>query len=351
MLVERRGNLLKDDAQALVNTVNTVGVMGKGLALQFKRAYPEMFIAYQAACRDGRIRPGSVFAVPVDDGRWVLNFPTKRHWKQRSRLEDITTGLNDLVRLTHELQLTSIAVPPLGCGNGGLDWQTVKPLIVEKLTPLGIPVHLYVPGTPKPEDMVIGARRPELTHNRARLLSAVHRYIRLAWTKGISDRPQASLIEVQKIGYLLQKAGLDLRLSFEPARFGPYSNALHRGLAEMEGHYLLGFGDGTGGARADLKILPKAVEHIETAVIDDREFENAWADVRSAINGYEYPEGMELLASVHFLAEPAGAAADPAWVTARLASWSERKGRLFPLDTVAGALERLTEARLLSRHG
>jgi O-acetyl-ADP-ribose deacetylase (regulator of RNase III) len=132
MIIETAGNLLHDDAQALVNTVNTVGVMGKGLALQFKRAFPENFTTYARACRDGRVRPGHILAVPAGDGRWILNFPTKRHWRQPSRLEDIADGLDDLVRVIEELGLRSIAVPPLGCGNGRLPWTTVRPLILDK---------------------------------------------------------------------------------------------------------------------------------------------------------------------------------------------------------------------------
>jgi O-acetyl-ADP-ribose deacetylase (regulator of RNase III) len=123
MIVETTGNLLLDDAQSLVNTVNTVGVMGKGLALQFKRAFPANFDAYARACAEGRVRPGRIFATALDDDRWILNFPTKRHWRQPSQPEDIRSGLDDLVRTIVEFNLSSVALPPVGCGNGGLDWR------------------------------------------------------------------------------------------------------------------------------------------------------------------------------------------------------------------------------------
>jgi O-acetyl-ADP-ribose deacetylase (regulator of RNase III) len=145
MIIERSGDLLQDDAQALVNPVNTAGVMGKGLALQFKRAFPANFTSYAEACADGRLRPGKVFAVPVDGDRWVINFPTKRHWRSASRLEDIESGLDDLSRVLTELDVASVAVPPLGCGHGGLDWGAVHPLIIERLGVLGLEVRLYVP--------------------------------------------------------------------------------------------------------------------------------------------------------------------------------------------------------------
>ncbi|MFI0404266.1 macro domain-containing protein [Actinomadura sp. 3N508] len=145
MIVERTGDLLQDDAQALVNPVNTAGVMGKGLALQFKRAFPAAFTAYAEACADGRVRPGTILPVPLDGGRWILHFPTKRHWRSRSRLDDIESGLGDLARVLADLKIVSVAVPPLGCGHGGLDWEAVHPLITAKLGPPDVEVRLYVP--------------------------------------------------------------------------------------------------------------------------------------------------------------------------------------------------------------
>lgn len=153
MIREMTGDLLRDDAQALVNAVNTVGVMGKGLALQFKRAFPEVFRTYQAACQRGEVQPGRVLPVRLQSSdRWVLNFPTKRHWRQRSRLADIESGLDDLIRVIDELKIASVAVPPLGCGNGGLDWSVVRPLIIERLGVLDCDVRLYGPGTPNAEN-------------------------------------------------------------------------------------------------------------------------------------------------------------------------------------------------------
>jgi O-acetyl-ADP-ribose deacetylase (regulator of RNase III) len=132
MIEEGHGNLLTADVDALVNTVNTVGVMGKGIALQFKRAYPANYKAYRAACERGEVRLGRMFVVDtgaLGAGRYVINFPTKKHWRNSSRLEDVATGLDDLVRVVAELGVTSVAIPPLGCGSGGLDWADVRPLI------------------------------------------------------------------------------------------------------------------------------------------------------------------------------------------------------------------------------
>lgn len=146
MITETTGDLLADDAQALVNAVNTVGIMGKGLALQFKRAYPDVFTAYARACKAGDVHPGRIHAAPIDDGaRWVLNVPTKRHWRAKSRLEDVAAGLDDLARFLSEHRIASAAVPALGCGHGGLPWPEVRDLIHVKLGDLDTDVRLYAP--------------------------------------------------------------------------------------------------------------------------------------------------------------------------------------------------------------
>lgn len=349
MITETHGNLLRDDAQALVNTVNTVGVMGKGIALQFKRAFPQVFDIYAAACKAGQVRPGVVQAVPLPGDRWVLNFPTKRHWREPSRMEDIRAGLDDLVRVITELKITSIAVPPLGCGNGGLPWPEVRALIIDKLQYLDADIRLYGLGTPPPEDMPTATPAPELNQQRARFLAAVQRYIASAWAAGITEVPKASLLEFHKIAYLLQSAGINLGLQFEAGHYGPYSLGLDRAMAALEGHQVIGFGDGTGGARADIGLRPDAAAKAEEAVDGDSEFERAWAQLSQAFAGYEYPEGMELLASVHFLAtRDGGRPRNPADVAHDLAAWSTRKQRLFPTDDAMSAWARLNETRFFA---
>jgi O-acetyl-ADP-ribose deacetylase (regulator of RNase III) len=151
---EVSGDLLAADVDALVNPVNTVGVMGKGLALQFKRAYPAMFAAYRAAVKANQLCPGRMHVWPTDrfDGpRFVINFPTKRHWRDPSRLQDVAAGLVDLARIIDDLGITSVAVPALGSGNGGLAWSAVRPLIVAALGELdGVDVRIYLPHPAQP---------------------------------------------------------------------------------------------------------------------------------------------------------------------------------------------------------
>jgi len=165
MIKETSGNLLRTDAEALVNTVNTEGVMGKGIALQFKKAYPVMFDAYRKAAKAGEIRLGSVQVWPTEQmsgPKFIINFPTKGHWKSRSKLKDIESGLVDLVRVIQKLGIESIAVPPLGCGNGGLDWRDVEPRIVAAFARVpNVDVLLFTPdGAPAAADITTATERP-----------------------------------------------------------------------------------------------------------------------------------------------------------------------------------------------
>lgn len=155
--VDAKGNLLRADVDALVNAVNTVGVMGKGIALQFKKAFPANFEAYKAASDAGQLAVGTMFVYDLARStppRWIINFPTKQHWRSKSKMAYIENGLDDLVSLIPNLGVESIAIPPLGCGHGGLDWADVEPLICRKLADLDVTVHLYAPaGAPASRQM------------------------------------------------------------------------------------------------------------------------------------------------------------------------------------------------------
>ena len=152
-----KGDLLKADAEAIVNTVNIVGVMGKGIALQFKQAFPENYEAYRKACDHHELQPGKMFVFATNkfvNPKYIINFPTKRHWKGKSRMEDIETGLKALVDAIKKLEIRSVAVPPLGCGNGGLHWDDVRPRIEAVFRSLqDVTVLLYTPhGAPDEEE-------------------------------------------------------------------------------------------------------------------------------------------------------------------------------------------------------
>lgn len=346
MISEASGNLLSADAEALVNTVNTEGVMGKGIALQFRRAYPAMYEAYREAARAGEIRLGRVQVWPTQQltgPKFIINFPTKGHWKSRSRLHDIETGLVNLVDTVRELGISSIAVPPLGCGNGGLDWSEVEPRIRAAFADLpGIEVSLYAPaGAPSAATMRIATKRPNLTLGRAALIDVVHRYTRQALMA-------PGLIESQKLMYFLQAAGEPLRLRFVASHYGPYADNLRHVLSTVEGHYLSGFGDGS--ARVTdaepLSVLPGALPKAESVLSRSVETRARIERVLSLADGFESAYGLELLSTVHWLAVRDDAVND-ADLTQQVWDWSPRKARMFTADHVGTALGRLRSERWL----
>ena len=150
MILISQGNLLVAPVDALVNTVNIVGIMGKGIALQFKQAFPAMYRDYEMTCKAGEVQLGKMHVFDLGGlasvPRWIINFPTKGHWRERSRLTDIETGLEDLVATVLRLGIRSIAIPPLGCGNGGLNWADVRPRIEAAFTYLpDVNVLLFEP--------------------------------------------------------------------------------------------------------------------------------------------------------------------------------------------------------------
>jgi O-acetyl-ADP-ribose deacetylase (regulator of RNase III) len=334
------GNLLLADVDALVNTVNTVGVMGKGIALQFKRAYPAMFKAYEAAVRAGDVRLGEVYVwrtEAMSGPRFVINFPTKGHWRARSRLSDIDMGLKDLVRVVHELGITSIAVPPLGCGNGGLDWNDVEPMILRAFESIpAVDVLLYAPtAVPEAASMPVNEPRPPMTAGRAALVALLDAY-------ATQSQASASLIESQKLMYFLQVAGEPLRLRYERNVYGPYADNLRHVLKVVEGHYIQGFGDGSKQVMyaEPLDVLPGAVGDAEAFLSDHPETEERIGRVLDLADGYETPYGLELLASIHWIAsEQPEISGDVATLTEKVQSWTPRKGRMFTERHIRNAWE------------
>ncbi len=228
------GDLLRADAEALVNTVNTRGVMGKGVALQFRKAFPENFRAYRRACERGEVAIGRMFVcewLTTGNPRMIINFPTKSHWRSPSKLADIELGLEDLRRVILEHRLRSIAVPPLGCGNGGLAWRDVEPLIADALEGIdGLRLLVYPPQrAPHPSRRRVGDSRPRMTPGRAALVGLLARYVEPGFGAG--------KLEIQKLLYFLQEAGEPLQLQFIRGRYGPYAEGVNHVLERLEGHY------------------------------------------------------------------------------------------------------------------
>lgn len=342
MIVYKKGNLLEDSSEALVNTVNTVGVMGKGIALQFKQAFPEVFRKYEKACKKGEIQTGTMYVVRTDalvGPKVIINFPTKTHWKEKSKIEYIEEGLTDLVNVIQELNIQSIAIPPLGCGNGGLDWSIVQPLIEEAFQDISAKVYVYEPaGSPKADKMKIGTEKPKTTKPRALLLASLHQYKEPGY--------RLSLLEVQKIAYFLQEAGEPLKLNFVKSKYGPYAENLNFVLQRLEGHFIRGYGDRN--QNAEIYLVHSAGEKAYEFLEQDKESQQRLEKVNQIIGGFETPYGMELLATVHWIMKTIRPASDEELIS-EVQNWNNRKKELFLAKHIKKAARHLESEFFINR--
>ena len=351
------GNLLDAQTEALVNTVNEVGVMGKGIALMFREAFPSNTATYEAACKEGEVRVGKMLVTEnraLSGPRWIINFPTKKHWRQPSKLEWIRDGLADLRRVIEEKHIKSIALPPLGCGNGGLEWGQVRSTIEAVLSPLeDVNVIVFAP-TSAYQNAAKREGLDELTPARAMVAEMVRRYSIL----GI----RCTNLEVQKLAWFLQRTigGLHLdnplKLKFEANKFGPYADNLRHLLNGLDGSYLhcekrladagplepIWFEDSKSESIREYMVSPAARKYLQAL---DRT-----ADV---IDGFESPLGMELLGTVDWLLSQEKRAATVIAMRAGLTEWpgsrsaAQRKQKLFTDNWLELALQRLTNPTLL----
>ncbi|GHU10658.1 Appr-1-p processing protein [Betaproteobacteria bacterium] len=339
------GDILKSEADALVNTVNCVGVMGRGIALQFKNMYPENFKAYEAACNREAVQPGHMFVFETGQltpPRFIINFPTKRHWRGKSRIEDIEAGLIDLVKVIRDRGIRSIAIPPLGSGLGGLDWNEVRPRIERALVELDdVQVLVYEPkGAPANDKMAHVREVPTMTAGRAALVELIHRYL-----GGLLD-PFVTLLEVHKLMYFMQEAGEPLRLKYVKAPYGPYAENLRHVLRAVEGHLIAGYADGGDAPDKPLSLVPGAVDEAK-GFLDQHEISRTrFERVTRLVEGFESPYGLELLATVHWVMSREGAAQHDS-VERQVYDWNARKRQFTPRQ-LAIAEERLKSQGWLS---
>lgn len=333
------GDILSADAEALVNTVNCVGIMGRGIALQFKNAFPGNYELYREACDRGELVPGRMFVVPtnqITNPKWIVNFPTKRHWRGNSKIGDIVAGLEDLRKFIVLNDVKSIAIPPLGSGLGGLNWADVRPMIESYMASLtGVDVQVFEPyANSNTRPAYKAAKPPSMTPGRAALVSLVHRYL-----GGLLD-PAISLLEVHKLMYFMQMSGENLRLTYVKGHFGPYAENLTHVLRAIEGYYLTGYMDGGDNPEKSLELVPgahhEAAEYLKGTA---EETHTRFRRVSKLVDGFEAPFGMELLATVHWVATEESANTTPLAVDA-VHSWSERK-RKFSERQISIAFDRL----------
>ncbi|WP_036262675.1 type II toxin-antitoxin system antitoxin DNA ADP-ribosyl glycohydrolase DarG [Methylocapsa aurea] len=344
------GNLLEADVEALVNTVNTVGVMGKGVALMFKETFPENFREYEKACKRKEIRVGRMFVTErahLIGPKFIINFPTKEHWRNPSKMEWIEAGLEDLKRVITEKGIRSIAIPPLGSGNGGLNWSDVRQKIETALAARPVRALVYEPTT-KYQNVAKRTGVEKLTPARALVAELVRRY----WILGI----ECSLLEVQKLSYFLERSieilGLKnpLDLRFEADRYGPYAPRLTHLLNGLDGSYLhcdKRLGDASPFDVIWFDDAKKDKVGVYLMSGDAKTYQPALQLTAKLIDGFESPLGMELLATLDWLVYKEGVAPARNAIRIGLNAWAggqkaaERKQGLFDDRLIELALDRL----------
>lgn len=335
-----QGNILETHAEALVNTVNLQGVMGKGIALAFKKQFPRNFNLYKAAAEAGELALGKMFVTETDEltPHYIINFPTKDHWRYPSKLSYIEEGLQDLVQVIRARKIRSIVVPPLGCGNGKLRWSDVRPLIEQYLSPLEAECTITVlePGFEAVREEP--QQKAELTPARAMLVYVLHRYRVLGY--------DINLLVAQKTAYFLQRFGENLRLKFEKGPYGPFAANLTKVLEILNGSFISYDATRT---KPDTEItiiaqnLHEVEEYVATMLLPEQR--ERMQEVLEFIEGFESPYGLELLATVDYARrqQPDYSLSD---VQEHIANWTERKREIMKPAHIQIAFRHIQESAL-----
>lgn len=318
------GNILESGAQALVNTVNTEGVMGKGIALQFKKAYPNNFKLYQQACKENRVRTGEVFITEdsnvASGSKLIVNFPTKHTWRKPSEYSFIEDGLEDLLKRIEEYDIKSIAIPPLGAGNGGLEWEKVKRIIESKLKDIDIEVFVYEPTSSIKEHLK--TERVKLTDARALLLYVLYDLVK--------NGEFVSEFSSEKVCYFLQRMGAHkyFKLDFKPYFYGPYSGKVKYLLYALNGSYIMGFSDMNKKPFEPITLVTDGYEEVKSYIENNEELYKIASKTTSFLSGFYSDFALELLSSLDYLSVK-NQTKDIEELTTMLESWNDRKRTLF----------------------
>jgi O-acetyl-ADP-ribose deacetylase (regulator of RNase III) len=334
------GNMMQSEAEALVNTVNTVGVMGKGIALQFKQAFPSNHKQYAAACKSQALQVGQLLAIwdqNLELGRkLIINFPTKIHWRNPSKYEYIENGLVALRALLISENIKSIAIPPLGCGLGGLDWHKVKPMIETALQDLDTEIMIYAPNNSIKNILQQKEVKKEVKLSPAR---AALLYVLFAFE---SLGEYSSLFSANKLAYFLQRNGQNLKLDFKAHHYGPYAMGVEKVLYHLNGVYLKGMEQGSTKPFESLKLNYEKWDEIKNYVENDLPLADAQRvkNVIQFLSAFTSELSLEILASVDFimLENPTYTIDD---VMTKIAQWNPRKQQLFKQEYVQIAYDHL----------
>jgi O-acetyl-ADP-ribose deacetylase (regulator of RNase III)/uncharacterized protein YwgA len=341
MLKFTTGNIVKSQVEAIVNTVNTQGVMGKGIALAFKLAFPKNFTIYEKACKEGKVEIGKLLITETGEmfPKYIINFPTKIHWRYPSKYKYIEDGLKDLLRIIKEYNIKSIAIPPLGSGNGRLDWHRVKKLLETYLSDIesDIEITIFEPGYN--DQISIKPKTVELTTARAIFLYVLKHYQILGY--------RINLLVAQKIAYLIQRLGEPLKLSFVPGTYGPYSNNLNH-LLKLLNNSFISYDQNDNSPGTVIEINLKRFDKVENYFNDKLTEEQKERTNRllNLIEGFESPFGLELLATVDFIVQNKSIQ-DVTDIENEIGSWTQRKRDLMKPHHIKVAYKRLKEFDLV----
>lgn len=331
MITYKRGNIFESPATALVNTVNCVGIMGKGIAHQFARAYPSMHTAYIRDCKQGLVRLGQVRTYR-EAGKTIINFPTKGHWRAKSRLDDIKQGLVDLRNHLIADHVTSVAIPPLGCGNGGLEWADVRPLIESALDVpelAGTEIFVFEPAGDFPSPV---AKAPRLS---------LGHFILVSLSDGLKVKKQLNL---HKSAYWFNVFLGQPYFQFVHHKYGPYSPSL--------GPMTVAIRDYMDFCKIDNRTLLDDAVHRSLAGRDVDKLVSWSPYIASAVGlCNRYMDRVEALATTHAVIREGGPL-DRESIVERFFAWSEEKAKFVPND-VYDALTLLSGESLidLELHG
>jgi O-acetyl-ADP-ribose deacetylase (regulator of RNase III)/uncharacterized protein YwgA len=326
MIHYKVGNLLESDAEALVNTVNTVGVMGKGIALQFKNTFPNNFRVYQKICKNKELQVGKLLITEEESlllgKKIIINFPTKTNWRLPSEYSYIEDGLIDLIQQIEERKIKSIAIPPLGSGNGGLDWNQVKNILEKHLSNINCDIYIYEPSESVQE--VLKKERVKLTPARAMLLSVLYDLVK--------NGEFVSEFSSEKITYFLQRfGGKDVfKLQFEPNFYGPYSGKVKHVLHYLNGSYIMGYSSKDKKPFEELGIISVAESDVESYLNleENKKNKEIVENTKLFLSGFYSPFGLELLSTIDFIKENKNVNSQDDIIT-ELENWSNRKKTLF----------------------
>ncbi len=320
------GNLLESEAEALVNTVNTVGVMGKGIALQFKNMFPNNFKLYAKACKNNELNIGQLLVTEEETlltgKKIIINFPTKTNWRLPSEYQYIESGLTELIKVIKERNIKSIAIPPLGSGNGGLDWNKVKQIMEKHLSDSNCNIYIYEPTAVIQE--VLKKERVKLTPARAMLLSVLYELVR--------NGEFVSEFSSEKIAYFLQRFGAKeaFKLEFQPNFYGPYSGKVKHVLYYLNGSYIMGYSSKDKKPFEELSLVPDAEIDVNNFLNrpENSEYKRTVDKTKSFLTGFYSAFGLELLSTIDFIISEKKTTAKET-IVKELESWSNRKKTLF----------------------